>query len=257
MANTDAAQVVNKVRHSSYSEDFLAAFGEHLFDDTPRAFRAILMSLEVYQQLPAAFYPYTSKYDAVLRGKASLSEQEQRGLAAFNDASKGNCASCHPSAIVRGAFPQFTDYGFTALGVPRNKTIPANADAHYHDLGLCGPLRTDLAQHNEYCGRFRTPSLRNVATRKVFFHNGAVYSLRDAVRFYAERDVTPSKWYPRDAHGKVMKFDDLPGAYIGNVEMGAPFGGHEGDKPMLSSADIDDIVVFLETLTDGYASAKQ
>ena len=44
---------------------------------------------------------------------------------------------------------------------------------------------------------FRTPTLRNVATRRVFFHNGVTRKLRDAVRFYAERDLQPARWYPR------------------------------------------------------------
>ena len=54
-------------------------------------------------------------------------------------------------------------------------TIPANEDPAFRDLGLCGPLRTDLANHQEYCGEFRVPSLRNVAVRRALFHNGAFH----------------------------------------------------------------------------------
>jgi cytochrome c peroxidase len=57
------------------------------------------MALEVSQQSPADFYPFSSKYDAFLRKQVSLSAQELRGLALFNDPRKGNCASCHPSSI--------------------------------------------------------------------------------------------------------------------------------------------------------------
>ena len=57
-------------------------------------------------------------------------------------------------------------FGYNALGAPRNPEIPANADPTYFDLGLCGPYRTDLASHAEYCGKFRTPSLRNAARRR-------------------------------------------------------------------------------------------
>ena len=131
---------------------------------------AILLSLEVFQQSPKDFYPYDSRYDAWLRHKGELTAREQRGLSLFNDPKKGNCASCHPNQIRQGAFPQFTDFGYAAVGLPRNKAIPANADRHYYDLGLCGPLRTDLQDKKEYCGMFRTPTLRNVATRRVFFH---------------------------------------------------------------------------------------
>jgi cytochrome c peroxidase len=162
-----------------------------VLDDPRLAFDAVVLALEVFQQDPAEFYPYDSKYDAYLRHQVELSEEERRGLALFNDPAKGNCASCHPSAIRNGAFPSFSDWGFAAIGVPRNRAIPANADPRYFDLGLCGPARSDFAGRAEYCGRFRTPALRNVARRKVFFHNGGVTTLEKAVRFYVERDVAP------------------------------------------------------------------
>jgi cytochrome c peroxidase len=252
MANTDAEAVVLKVRHARYAGEFCAAFGEKIFDDGALAFKGILMALEAYQQSPAEFYPYSSKYDAWLRHEVSLSPQEALGLAAFKDPLKGNCARCHPAAARNGAFPQFTDFGFAAIGAPRNSSIPANADPQYYDLGLCGPLRTDLRDRKEYCGLFRTPSLRNVARRAVFFHNGVLHSLSDAVRFYAERDTQPQKWYPRGRGGSVAKFDDLPAAYLANVDRQAPFDRHPGEAPAMSEQDIGDVVAFLQTLDDGY-----
>jgi len=254
MANASPAAVVAKVRTASYAAQLRLTFGETLFDDEARTFKAILLALETFQQSAAEFYPYSSKYDAWLRHQASLSGAELRGLGIFNDPQKGNCARCHPSAIRAGAFPQFTDFGYAALGVPRNLAIHANNDPRYYDLGLCGPLRTDLADRSEYCGMFRTPSLRNVAMRRVFFHNGGVHRLEDAVRFYAERDTSPEKWYPRARDGGILKFDDLPVRYQGNIDTQAPFGRQPGDSPALSDADIEDLVQFLQTLTDGYTS---
>jgi cytochrome c peroxidase len=99
---------------------------------------------------------------------------------------------------------------------------------------------------------FRTPSLRNAATRRVFFHNGVFHRLDDVVRFYAERDTRPREWYPRGPGGVTLKFDDLPPQYRGNVERLAPLDRRAGDSPALSEADIKDIVAFLNTLTDGY-----
>ena len=136
--------------------------------------------------------------------------------------------------------------------MPRNADIPANADARYFDLGLCGPLRTDFADRKDYCGRFRTPSLRNSAVRQVFFHNGAVRRLEDAVRFYAERDTAPERWYPRAAGGGAAKFNDLPGEYWNDIDREAPFNRRAGDRPPLNEGDIRDIVAFLKTLTDGF-----
>jgi cytochrome c peroxidase len=252
MANSSADVIVVKVAHAPYAGEFRRAFGAGIFDDRARAFKAVLLALETFEESPADFYPYSSKYDAFLKGTASLGAAERRGLAAFNDPARGNCARCHPSTMREGAFPQFTDAGFAALGAPRNPAIPRNADPRYYDLGLCGPLRLDFAGRAEYCGLFRTPTLRNVARKRVFLHNGVFHTLEDVVRFYAGRDTAPEKWYPRGANGAPVKFDDLPVKYRKNVDAEPPFGGHPGEPPRLSDADVRDIVAFLNALSDGY-----
>ena len=256
MANSGEQTVVAAVQRSMYAGQFRATFGSRVFEDEALAFKGVLLALETFQESAEEFYPYSSKYDAWLRGQASLTSAESRGLAAFNDPSKGNCARCHPSAVRAGAFPQFTDFGYAALGPPRNRRIPANADPHYYDLGLCGPLRTDLTDKKEYCGLFRTPSLRNVALRRVFFHNGVFHKIDDVVRFYAERDSRPENWYPRAASGETLKFDDLPQAYQANLDRQPPFDRRRGDQPSLSEGDVEDIVAFLNTLTDGYGAGR-
>lgn len=253
MANDNEAAVAARLRRAAYSGEIKAIFGDAAFKDDAKTFAAAVEALEIYQQNAAEFYPYDSKYDAYLAGRAKLSPQEMRGLELFNDPDKGNCGNCHRSErAADGSAPQFTDYGMIAIGVPRNRTVAANVNGQFFDLGLCGPLRTDFVARAEYCGLFRTPTLRNVATRRVFFHNGTIKSLHQAVAFYVERDVDPGKWYPRKADGSVDKFDDLPARYRENINIEAPFGGKPGDKPALSSQEIDDVVAFLNTLTDGY-----
>jgi cytochrome c peroxidase len=252
MANADAASVVGRVQRGPFAAQFRGVFGQGIFGNGDRAFKGMLLALETFQQSPTEFYPYTSKFDAWLRREATLTPQESRGLEVFNDPAKGNCARCHPSAVRQGAFPQFTDFGYIALGVPRNARIPANHDAGYFDLGVCGPLREDLRDQTQYCGMFRTPTLRNVAKRTVFFHNGTAHSLVDAVRFYAERDTRPRNWYPEGSDGKMRKFDDLPVRFAGNVDVQGPFGQQAGEAPVLSEADVADLVAFLRTLSDGY-----
>lgn len=247
MGNRSPRQVVARLRAGASAPRFRALWGDDIFERPADAFAGLAMALEVYQETPAEFQPFTSKYDAVLRGEARLSAGEARGRAAFLDPARGNCASCHPSEPrPDGSAPLFSDFGYAALGLPRNRAIPANADARHIDLGLCGPLREDLRDRAEYCGAFRTPSLRNVATRRSFFHNGVVHDLGDAVRFYATRDSDPARWYGRDAHGRVRWFDDLPERYRGNIRRDAPFG----TTRRLSEADVRDIVAFLATLTD-------
>jgi len=247
MGGPDAGAVVARIRVAPYADRMRTLFGADVFErGDGAAFEAALLALEVFQQSPNDFYPFSSRYDDVLRGRAVLGDQEARGLALFNDPAKGNCASCHLSDIrPDGAFPLFTDFGHIAIGVPRNVQIKANADPRFFDLGLCGPLRTDLADHADFCGRFRTPSLRNVALRQSFFHNGVIHTLDDAVRFYAQRDTDPARWY-----GQAGKFDDLPARYHANVNTEAPFGGARGAAPSLSEAEIADVVAFLKTLTD-------
>ena len=253
MANDSPAAVVEAVRRSPHADLLRRAFGADIFADPDRAFDGILQALEAYEQRYTEFYPYSSKYDAYLDGKAELTGREARGLALFNDPEKGNCAHCHLSARSNdGAPPQFTDYGLAALGVPRNPAIPANADPAFYDLGMCGPLRRDLADRDEYCGMFKSPSLRNVALRRAYFHNGVFRTLRQVMEFYVERDTNPEKWYPRAADRTVRKFDDLPPQYHANVNVEPPFDKHLGDRPRLSSEEIDDIIAFLQTLTDGY-----
>jgi cytochrome c peroxidase len=252
MANTSPAAVAAKLQQGSYAAKFRAAFGDDVFNDPDAALHWALMALETFQQSPPDFYPYDSKYDAYLRHQVSLSKAEARGLALFDDKTRGNCAACHASKVTSGgAFPQFTDYGFIAVGVPRNAAIPANDDATYYDLGLCGPSRTDFKNKADYCGLFRTPSLRNVATRTSFFHNGKFHNLQQVLEFYAERDTRPEKWYPNH-DGAARKFDDLPPAYHQNVNLEPPFNRKKGDRPIWNAAEIADVLAFLKTLNDGY-----
>lgn len=257
MANGSAREVIWRLARSPNAALFRDTFGPHALDDVDKAWNGLLLALEVFQQNPADFAPYSSKFDAFLRGQATLTAQEARGLAAFNSPDKGNCASCHISTIRRGAFPRFTDDGLIALGVPRNRRLKANALPGFVDLGACGPMRTDLADHPEDCGIFKTPSLRNVATRHAFFHNGVYHRLDEAVRFYALRDTRPAQVFGRDARGRPrMHPDDLPAAYRANLNTDPPFGQHPGDPLPFTEADVQDIVAFLQTLTDGFRPVK-
>lgn len=249
------AKVAAAVKASPYAEDFRRTFGADVFDSDDEAFASVLESLEAFEQTPERFYPYTSKFDVFLGGRVKLNDAEMHGLQLFNDESKGNCASCHISQRAKdGSPPQFSDFGL--IGVPRNRALPVNRNPNFHDLGACGPERRDLKGQDGYCGIFRTPSLRNVATRKTFFHNGIYHKLEDVVRFYAERDTNPEKFYPVSNKGVVEKFDDLPKKYWENINTEPPFGRKKGDKPAPDEAEIKDVVAFLGTLTDGYDPAK-
>jgi len=255
MANRNAIELMAKLKAAPYAGDMILLFGPAVFTTPNLALGEAYFALARYQFEDKSFHSYDSKFDYYLAGEVQLSVEESRGMKLFDDPKKGNCASCHldkPSKDGKIA-PVFTDYQFEALGAPRNMAIAGNRNAHFYDEGLCGPLRKDMAKQQNYCGLFKTPGLRNVATRHVFFHNGVFHSLEDAVRFYVERETKPEKWYPRSAGGKVNAYDDLPAAHRANVDVtDAPFDRKFGDAPALNEEEIGDLVAFMKTLTDGY-----
>jgi cytochrome c peroxidase len=254
MANATKADVVASLKKAAYASEFRAAFGAAIFDNVDQAFSRIVFALQQFEREDTRFQPFDSKYDQFLAGKVMLADAELRGLALFNNPAKGNCLACHTSARgADGSAPLFTDFSYDNLGVPRNTRIPATRDPAYFDLGLCGPDRTDLSARQDLCGAFKVPTLRNVATRKAFFHNGAFTNLTDVVRFYVRRDTNPEEWYPLGADGAVEKFNDLPLAMRKNVNTSeAPYNRQPGMAPALTETEIADLVQFLGTLTDGY-----
>ncbi|WP_084545258.1 cytochrome-c peroxidase [Derxia gummosa] len=257
MAMPSKAAVVAAVAKASYAEDFKAVFGATIFSNPELAYDRITYAIQAYEREDGDFRAFTSKYDAFLAGKTTLTAAEQRGLALFNNPAKGNCFACHPSAKgADGASPLFTDFSYDALGVPRNDEIAANADPAHYDLGLCARPDGSLAHRTDLCGAFKVPSLRNVALRGALFHNGRFKSLTEAIRFYVTRDTDPAAWYPT-VDGVVVKFNDLPAEYRRNVNTTeAPYNRKPGDAPALTEAEIADVVAFLGTLTDGWSAAR-
>jgi cytochrome c peroxidase len=287
MANADADAVISKLQTRPYLSQFEALYGAAVLSDSTTALQRIGAALAAFETEAPQFRPFTSKYDYWQKGQVQLNTQELNGLELFNDPTKGNCAACHPSTSGDGVTPPlFTDFSYDNLGLPRNYAIPANSPAtapsytpqnssdgvqSYYDLGICGPFRNNAGRDLfGQCGQFKVPSLRNVALTAPYFHNGEFSSLVDAIGFYVRRDTNPEQWYPTAADGTVIKFDDLPTlyggqfavqagvvgsdvGYIGNVNvLEIPYNRHIGDAPALSPSEINDVIVFLCTLTDGY-----
>lgn len=247
-------QVAAKLQAAPYASQFTALFGPAIFKEPQLAVSEALFAVARYQIEEPSFHLYTSKYDAWLEGKARLTPAEMRGYELFNDPAKGDCAACHldrPTAD--GEPPLFTDHQFEALGVPRNPKLAVNDVASYYDMGICGPYRLDLKAQTQFCGMFLTPTLRNSATRHVFFHNGVYQDLRQVLDFYVLRDTDPRKIYPRTADGAVLKYDDLPKAYWDNIDVAdPPLDRHAGEAPALNPAEEQDIIAYINTLTDGF-----
>jgi cytochrome c peroxidase len=260
MANRSPAAVVKKVRASDYAVLFQQAFGKNVFDDPKRAFRRTLQALQAFQMEDVSFHPYNSKYDLYAGNKigGTFTPEEKRGFDVYNNVDKGNCFACHYNgAGLNGSVRMFTDYTYSAIGAPRNMDIPANRNPKHYDLGICGRPDHPLPASAQYCGMFKTPTLRNVATRKAFFHNGSLKSLKDVIRFYNTRDTNPELWYPA-TNGVVQKFNDLPPKYRGNIDSQKPLDGRpRGSQPAMSEQDMADLEAFLNTLSDDYRPTPQ
>jgi cytochrome c peroxidase len=246
MNGGDARRVRDKLVASAYATEFRDAFAGAL-DDPDAALAALGTAVEAFLKSDA-MSPFTSRYDDYIRGRGPLSPLEVQGLKLFKDRSKGACDACHR---LNDASPMperslFTDYGFEAVGAPRNRSLPRARDPRSFDLGLCERHDHPHMDDDRECGTFRTPSLRNVAIRSSFMHNGSFSKLRDVVAFYATRGTDPKRWY-----GPGPAFDDMPERHRVNVNTTrVPYDRGVGEAPRLDDGEIDAIVAFLQTLTD-------
>jgi cytochrome c peroxidase len=256
MANISNDTLAAKIKQTAYYADFMRLYKVPANASSATLVQTLQLALATYQAGDSDYVLFNSKFDKFLDGTAQLTASEARGMNAFNDPRKGNCSSCHLSAVgPGGARPLFTNFSYHSLGLPRNMALKVNADPTYFDMGLCGPTRTDLSFRVDLCGMFKVPTLRNVALTAPYFHNGTAASLEQAVTFYATRDVTPALWYPL-LNGVPDKFNDLPLGFRGNVVQTPPFGvPPPGGVPRLSLQDVIDIAAFLRTLTDDITAA--
>lgn len=233
MANANIDVVFEKLLNLSYKELFYEVYGQEALSSAALSYDNMADAIEAYEK-SAEVNPFTSKYDYWLKGDAELNEQELRGLDIFEAKDKGNCAACHPSRPTEdGMPPLFTDFTYDNLGVPPNSENPFYmlppelnpAGFSFVDVGLAKTVN-DPAQN----GKFRVPTLRNVAVTAPYMHNGIFKTLFNVMAFYNTRDV--AKWPAPEVAENVNK-DEL-------------------GKLGLSNQELEDVVAFLETLTDGW-----
>lgn len=114
------------------------------------------------------------------------------------------------------------------------------------------------ALSNGACGAFKVPTQRNAAQRPFYFHNGFFTDLVQTVRFYVQRDSHPERWYPQDATGKVLLFNNLPRQHARNVNRDeVPYNRKRGQKERLNDAEIADVAAFIKVLDDGFKRRRQ
>lgn len=282
MANADTAGVLAKLLARPYVAAFAKAYGPVSAGSNPDNVVAQMAdAIATFERQDPSFRLFSSKFDRVQSGQASFTLQERNGQSLFFDPNRGGCAGCHSSIGAQQAnrrTPQlFSDATYRALGVPRNWALPYNDDSRapsalaelglaslangagvgapshvYYDLGGCGPFRTDSLLDPPLCGTFRVPTLRNVALKHAYDHNGVFGTLAQVVSFYANRDVQPGQVYVTPSGAADIRYNDLPLQFQANVQQRVPFRPFADGTPRLSATDVQDLVAFLCTLTDGY-----
>ena len=238
MANPDKKAIIERLKQSQYLARFKTIYGDAALATTEQGMAQLAEVIVSYEQSDE-INPFSSKYDLYLQGKVQLSAQEQRGLKVYKDEKKGNCAACHPHEKgVDGTPPLFTDFTYDNLGVPENKDYAKimgksflKQQQYLPDRGL-GEITRNKAED----GLFRVSTLRNISETGPYMHNGVFTTLKEVVEFYNDRDVNKKRW------GKPEVAENVNTDELGDLK--------------LNEQEIDDLVAFLKTLTDGYAAAK-
>ncbi|MFC2118612.1 cytochrome-c peroxidase [Bacteroidota bacterium] len=238
MNNPDTISLVIKVRNAAYAYMFDQVFGKGALNEIPNAFNNIAEAIGEYES-SSELNQFSSKFDCQMEGNNIYTEQELLGLELFEAEDKGNCADCHPNtAGPYNSKPLFTDFTYDNLGTPKNPENPFykipltfNPDGeNFIDYGL-GAF---LGKESEM-GKVKVPTLRNVAMTPPYMHNGVFKTLHEVVDFYNTRDV--KEWASPEVEAN-MNADEL-----GNLG--------------LTDEEVDAIVAFMETLTDGYICGKK
>ncbi|MGI4875841.1 MAG: cytochrome-c peroxidase [Janthinobacterium lividum] len=194
--NTPLAVALAKLNADpEYRRRFAAIYGPGNID-TPQFFRALT-------QFTAALTSANSRYDHYVRHElgGTLTAPELRGRALF----AAKCSSCHATDL-------FTNEKFSNIGLDR--TFP-------RDSG-----RARITTYHADAGRFRVPSLRNIARTAPYMHDGRFRTLTQVLAHYD--------------HGVVPSPSLDPLLRQPNGQFGIP----------LTAQQQADLVAFMETLTD-------
>ena len=181
MAMPDRESVVQRVReNAAYVNSMQALFGDDVFEDEPRAFELIVESIVAFERTEI-FAPFDSKYDRYLQGEYELTSDEELGRILFFSQMIG-CHSCHLMDIRESTANEvFTNHKYHNIGVPVNQAVREKNGVTETDVGLlANPVVNDPSQ----AGKFRVPTLRNVAVTSPYMHNGIFQELETAILFY-------------------------------------------------------------------------
>lgn len=242
MGMTSKAAVVDRLKEKpAYVEGFARLFGPATLGDPETGYAAMTRAIAAFERTDR-FAPFDSRYDRFLRGEAKLTDEEELGRVLFFSEQFTNCSRCHRSQSAGGAEGEtFSDDRFHNIGVPDNPRLRAARGtpktAKDHGLRAHPAVAGDPAED----GKFRVPTLRNVAVTGPYMHNGVFADLRTVILFY-------------------NKYNSKSPARQVDPETGKPWAPPEIDRnlsleelrdgPALDDRRIDALVAFLKTLTD-------
>jgi len=235
-----AATVVRLQENSGYLTAFKAIYGEQIFADADQAYGAMADSIAAFERTEL-FAPFDSKYDRFLRGEYKLTAKEELGRTLFFSQQFTNCNQCHQLRTSQ-RHPQetFTNYEYHNIGVPVNIAARAKngVAADFIDRGLLdNPQVSDTAQ----AGKFKVPTLRNVAVTGPYMHNGVFQDLRTVVLFYDKYNSRSQK----------RQINPETSAQWGAPEVPENISWKELESgPALDNKRVDALVAFMNTLTD-------
>ena len=210
-----------------------------MLDDPDRAFDALTNAIAAYER-STELAPFDSRYDRHLRGEIALTELEEAGRRLFFADGLVNCNQCHQLHDEAGAAGEtFTGYAYHNVGTPINSAVrKANGGEDAADLGLLA--HSDVVDPAQ-AGKFKVPTLRNVAVTGPYMHNGKFQDLRTVVVFYNQYtskepkvNINPETGEPwgRTEFKKTLSLDEL------------------SDGLPLDDGQVDALVAFLKALTD-------
>jgi len=249
MGMPDAASVVARLKENpDYVKAFETLYGKGILDN-PKAgykagYRAMTQAIAAFEKTDV-FAPFDSRYDRYLRGEEKLTDQEELGRLLFFSKQFTNCSQCHQLGTRPGEPREtFSSYEYHNIGVPKNDAARAAAGfkPESHDIGLANnPAFKGKKSAAAQEGRFKTPTLRNVAVTGPYMHNGVFRDLRTVILFYNTYNTRNPDRHINPETGKTFEKPEVAkNISITELEMG----------PALDDRRIDALVAFLKTLTD-------
>jgi cytochrome c peroxidase len=234
------AVIARLLESQTYEMAFKDLFGEEIFTDIDAAYQAMTESVAAFEQTEF-FSPFDSKYDRFLRGEYELSREEELGMTLFFSEQFTNCNQCHQLNTLPGSEREtFSNYLYHNIGVPVNSVLrEANGlGLEYIDKGLLeNPQISDPLQ----AGKFKVPTLRNVAITAPYMHNGVFQDLKSVVLFYNKFNTRSSSAQVNPETGEIWGEPEVA-ENISIIELES--------APALDERRINALVAFMRLLTD-------